>query len=115
NNKQVLQLTVLHFGAPEKMTLKINTNIQREFTVQNGFNAFEVPVDTVKSNMTLAIKATIGKIYSVDTTVLMTPVVYREIDLVHHSHTDIGYSHIQEDVIKIHTENIRRALQLIEK
>jgi len=115
NNKQPLQLTVLHFGAPGKMTVKISTNIQREFTVQNGFNVFEVPVDTVKSNTTLAIKATIDKIYSVDTAVVMTPVVYREIDLVHHSHTDIGYSHIQEDVIKIHTENIRRALQLIEK
>jgi hypothetical protein len=115
NNKQPLQLTALHFGAPEKMTLQINPDTQKEFTVQNGFNVFEVPVDTVKSNTSLVIKASIGKIYSLDTTVMMTPVIYREIDLVHHAHTDIGYSDIQENVIKIHNENIRRALQLIEK
>jgi hypothetical protein len=115
NNKQPLQLTALHFGAPAKMTIKVNPNTQKEFTVQNGFNVFEVPVDTVKSNTSLVIKASIGKIYSLDTTVMMTPVVYREIDLVHHAHTDIGYSDIQENVIKIHNENIRRALQLIEK
>lgn len=115
NNKQPLQVTVLHFGAPEKMTLAISPNIHKEFSVQNGFNVFEIPADMVTSKTDLPIKASIGKIYSLDTTVTMIPVIYREIDLVHHAHTDIGYSHIQEDVIKIHTDNIRRALQLIGK
>lgn len=33
--------------------------------------------------------------------------------LIHHSHNDIGYSHLQTDVAKIQTENIRSALRWI--
>jgi hypothetical protein len=115
NNRQPLKFTVLHFGGPGKATISINESIHKEFAIQNGFNVFEIPVDTVKSNTALRVKANTGRLYSIDTTVILKPVVYREIDLVHHAHTDIGYSHIQEDVIKIHVQNIRRALQLIEK
>lgn len=35
--------------------------------------------------------------------------------LIHHSHNDIGYSHLQTDVAKIQTENIRSALRWIAK
>ena len=35
--------------------------------------------------------------------------------LIHHSHNDIGYSHLQTEVAKIQTENIRAALRWIEK
>ena len=34
---------------------------------------------------------------------------------MHHSHTDIGYSHLQEEVEKIHVNNIYQALHMIEK
>lgn len=112
---QPLELTVLHFGDTRKMKVEINKDIQKEFSVSNGFNVFYVPVSTVNKITNLLVKVKIDDIYSVDTSIIMKPVIYREIDLVHHAHTDIGYSHIQEDVIKIHNENIRRALYLIEK
>jgi alpha-mannosidase len=35
--------------------------------------------------------------------------------LIHHSHNDIGYSHLQTEVAKIQTENIRAALRWIAK
>ncbi len=83
--------------------------------MENGFNVYEVAISSVKEKTSLPVNASIGKILSVDTSIVLTPVIYREIDLVHHSHTDIGYSHIQEDVIQIHVENIKRALRLIER
>jgi hypothetical protein len=112
---QPLQFTVLHFGGTRKMKVEINKGIKKEFSVSNGFNVFYVPVGTVNKKTDLRVNVKIDGLYSADTSIIMKPVIFREIDLVHHAHTDIGYSHIQEDVIKIHNENIRRALYLIEK
>ncbi len=38
-----------------------------------------------------------------------------EFHIIHHSHNDIGYSHLQTEVAKIQTENIRSALRWIAK
>ena len=37
----------------------------------------------------------------------------REVYIVHHSHTDVGYTDLQEQVIYNQTNNIRRAVELI--
>ena len=39
----------------------------------------------------------------------------REVYIVHHSHTDVGYTDLQEQVIYNQTNNIRRAVELIEE
>ncbi len=113
--KQPLRITVLHFGNPATLDLTINGITKKQFPVKNGFNVFEFPVNALKEKTRLNITATIGKLLQVAATVILKPVIYREIDLVHHAHTDIGYSDIQENIVKVHTENIKRALQLIEK
>lgn len=113
--EQPIQITALHFGGPEKLIVNINGKQEKSFNIDNGFSMVEVTVPAVRTNTTIAVQAAIGKLLQVNQPVELKPVTYREIDLVHHAHTDIGYSHIQEDVIKIHTDNIRKALVLIEK
>jgi alpha-mannosidase len=115
NGRQALRFTVLHFGAPTTLFVNINKNINEKFYVKNGFNIFETEVDAVEKNTTISIDASVGKLLKIKQQLTLKPVHYREIDLIHHAHTDIGYSHIQEDAIKIHKENIRQALRLIEK
>ena len=36
----------------------------------------------------------------------------REVYIVHHSHTDVGYTDLQEQVIYNQANNIRRAVEL---
>ncbi|MFM8595469.1 MAG: hypothetical protein ACKOBN_00060 [Flavobacteriales bacterium] len=48
-------------------------------------------------------------------TFLILPTKDLEFDIIHHSHNDIGYSHLQTEVAKIQTENIRAALRWIAK
>jgi alpha-mannosidase len=43
------------------------------------------------------------------------PIIHRDIHLVHHSHTDIGYSHLQAEVETIQNNNIWKALELIDR
>ncbi len=57
-----------------------------------------------------------GKI-SIDSLIVLDvkPIKDLAFHLIHHSHNDIGYSHLQTDVAKIQTENIRSALRWIAK
>jgi hypothetical protein len=115
NNQQPLVFTVLHFGGPQKLNIEINHSRQKPFTINNGINSFEIPINAVTKDTTVFIHATIGKLLTTDKELLFHPVTRREIYLVHNSHNDIGYSNIQEDVIKIQNKNISDALRLIEK
>jgi hypothetical protein len=57
-----------------------------------------------------------GKI-SIDSLFVLEVQPIKDLDfhIIHHSHNDIGYSHLQTDVAKIQTENIRSALRWIAK
>lgn len=114
-DQQALLFSVLHFGQPEKMIIKINGHLQKPFVVKNGINSFEIPVDAVKSKTSLNIYAGIAKLLAVDKTIDVKPVTRREIYLIHNSHNDIGYSDIQEKVEIIQNKNITDALRLIKK
>ncbi len=113
--QQPLQFSVLHFGEPQTMNIEINGKVQPAITVQHGMNSFEIPVDAVSKPTNIRIKASISNLLKLDENITIQPVIPRNIYLIPHSHTDIGYSHIQEDVAKIHTANIRAALRTIER
>lgn len=113
--RQPLQVTVLHFGAPDTLHVHFGGAAAQQFVVQNGAQTFTVPVAAVSEATTLDVVARIGKRLTVRRAVELRPVVRREINLVHHAHTDIGYSHYQDDVVGIHTQNIREALRMVEK
>jgi alpha-mannosidase len=48
-------------------------------------------------------------------TLEILPIKNLQFHIIHHSHNDIGYSHLQTEVAKIQTENIRSALRWIAK
>ncbi|MFM7218382.1 MAG: glycoside hydrolase, partial [Bacteroidota bacterium] len=111
---QPLRVVSLHFGEPDTLMVSFGDTIEASFYLQEGFNVFDLPVPIARQLQAISVQTTIGDYFSMDTVVLQQPVVPREIGLIHHAHTDIGYSHIQEDVIRIHTDNIRKALKLID-
>lgn len=56
-----------------------------------------------------------SKINSLQLPVDVLPIKDLSFHIIHHSHNDIGYSHLQTEVAKIQTENIRSALRWIAK
>lgn len=56
-----------------------------------------------------------SKISSLQLPVDVLPIKDLSFHIIHHSHNDIGYSHLQSEVAKIQTENIRSALRWIAK
>lgn len=115
NGKQPLKINVLHFGKEVKMEVRINHKKQGNFRLKDGMNSFELPVDPVKKTDSLHVFVQYGKTILSNGKVVITPIVHREIDFIHHSHTDIGYSHLQPEVERIHTKDVYDALRMIDK
>jgi hypothetical protein len=112
---QILQVFIDHI-APEQKTIQLVVNsIVKDIKVSNGYNYMEVPIDTVSTPTILNISLKSGNEIIRQIKLLQSPVHRREVDIIHHSHNDIGYSHIQEDVIKVQQQNLMDALDMIDK
>ncbi|POY36789.1 glycoside hydrolase [Solitalea longa] len=115
NGKQIIALTALHFGNDGQLLVKINDKDSFTYTVHNGVNKFDIPVNAVSTKDSVRVRVVSGKNVLVNSYVSLNPAKYRELHFIHHSHTDIGYSHLQPEVLKIHNKNIDDALQMIEQ
>ncbi|RAJ87282.1 glycosyl hydrolase family 38 [Chitinophaga dinghuensis] len=113
NGKQAIALTALHFGATQTVQVNAGGKNVGSFKINDGLNHFDIPVDAVTHPDSVRIAVTDGRKTILDQYIQLSPVTYREISLIHHSHTDIGYSHLQPDVLKIHLKNIDDALKMI--
>ncbi|ANE53483.1 glycoside hydrolase [Flavisolibacter tropicus] len=114
SGKQPVVLTALHFGKDQHLQVKVNRKGNHSFLIKDGVNTFDIPVNAVQKNDSVFIQVSAGKNVMVSKYVLLKPVVHRELHFIHHSHTDIGYSHLQPEVLKIHIKNIDDALHMID-
>ncbi len=113
---QPLLITVMHFGAPTPLEVRDNGQPAGYFVAKNGLNVFEVATAAALAGPRDARIDVLMKDRPImDTTLRLIPIARRDIHLVHHSHTDIGYSHLQAEVEKIQNNNIWKALELIER
>jgi hypothetical protein len=113
--RQILQIYLDHIYPEEKsVSIKINNQTTNAALVA-GFNKIEIPIDTVIKKTDLKVGITIGKVFEKEFQLIQNPVNRREVDIIHHSHNDIGYSHLQQEVINIQYKNIIDALDMIDK
>ncbi len=111
-----LQLTVMHFGAPVKLKLWVNDVPTPDFNVVNGLQILEALVPAqYQMAVRTSIRVALNGAPIIDTVIQVDKLVHRDIHLVHHSHTDIGYSHLQAEVETIQNNNIFKALELIDR
>ncbi|MEZ4755981.1 MAG: hypothetical protein R2817_04040 [Flavobacteriales bacterium] len=111
---QPLQFTVMHFGKPTTMEVWIDGQQgSQKFDITNGLQVIETPI--VGAFTPVKVKARIEQVDLLDTLLIVPKLVHRDIHLVHHSHTDIGYSHLQAEVEQIQNNNIWKALELIDR
>lgn len=115
DGRQPLSVTVLHFGKKEILHALVNKKEAFSFQLDEGINNFEIPVTTVSKEDSVYVLVKYGDTILHDGYVQIAPVIKRIIYFIPHSHTDIGYSHLQSEVEKIHIRNICDALRMINK
>ncbi|MBX2980162.1 MAG: hypothetical protein KF905_12765 [Flavobacteriales bacterium] len=113
----MIRFNVMHFGSSTTMRVRYNDK-EGEYSVvypiNNGINLIDKHVPYNSTSMSFPIRAELGSVV-LDTTIQLSPIIHRDIHLVHHSHTDIGYSHLLAEVETIQNNNIWKALELIDR
>ncbi len=106
--KQQVQVTVNHSGQPATVTVRLG-DISRKEKLTTGTNliTFEIPQQTSASQMTFTL--TNGK-ETKSATVNVTPPRHWQMNFVQHTHTDIGYTRSQTEILAEHLRYIDYAL-----
>ncbi|MBK1894513.1 glycoside hydrolase [Chryseobacterium sp. YIM B02567] len=115
DGKRLITLTTLHFGPEQKITAKINNKDSFSFTMPDGIKTFDIPITLAQEGGKVELSVTSGKKEFLRKTIEAGAIVPRTLYFIHHSHTDVGYSHLQSEVERIHTQNIYDALKMIEE
>ncbi|MEN8228618.1 MAG: glycoside hydrolase family 38 C-terminal domain-containing protein, partial [Bacteroidota bacterium] len=100
---------ILHFGEPAKAQIFINRRLVKETTVKYGYNNVKVGLPTVKQSKEISYKLVIGNLVDKGKLTL-NPVKQWRVNFVQHSHTDIGYTRSQTEILAEHLRFIDYAL-----
>ena len=106
---QRVWVTVDHEGKAASATLRLGDQSQR-VKLEAGENRFFFEVPEVSSAQSLPLTVTRGKEELAAKTVTIEPVRHWRLNLVQHTHTDIGYTRSQMEILAEHLRYIDYAL-----
>ena len=108
---QTIRAEIVHLGGPVQSTVTAGDQII-DAPLELGHNVFRLGIPAVGRSKSFAVRVDIPGNDSLIEDILINPVKHKDIYLLHHSHVDIGYTHIQEEVKHIQTQNIELAIDL---
>ncbi|MFC2158501.1 glycoside hydrolase family 38 C-terminal domain-containing protein [Acidobacteriota bacterium] len=108
---QSIRAEVVHLGPPETARFQIEDSVI-ESSLRFGINTLRLPVPVVKKERRVEIDVSIGTEELPQAVIRLKPVAQKDIYLLHHSHVDIGYTHVQDAVKKIQWEHLETAINL---
>jgi alpha-mannosidase len=111
---QQLRVDIAHYGKQQGVTVDIAAS-QTAFVVEPGYNTLRPTLPVVSAPTRVPVKVTVAGQVLFDDVVPVDPVKPVSIYLLHHSHLDIGYTHVQRDVSKMQAQNLDLALRLAEQ
>lgn len=108
-NEQALRVDVLYLGG--EGTLRLSGPLGRiDGELALGHNRFVIPVPEVKQPMPVRLVGVVdGEEVSASFTV--RPVRRMTVHLIHHTHLDIGYTHLQDEVERLQWQHLEDALR----
>lgn len=106
---QRVWVTVRHEGKPASATLRLGDQVQK-VKLAEGENKFFFEMPEVKSAVKLPLTVTVGKAELASEEVSVAPARHWQMNLVQHTHTDIGYTRSQMEILAEHLRYIDYAL-----
>lgn len=109
---QIVRAKVLHTGKPRTAMLSVDGAEARKLDLVAGSQTVEmlIPPASVKTTVKVDLQVTGKK--PITRNVEVSPVRKWELYLLHHTHLDIGYTHVQSDVEKRQWDHMDKALEL---
>jgi hypothetical protein len=112
---QPIMASVLHLGEPVEATVTVKGSKPVKQMLKSGYKVIEgyAPIVMKPTSVEVDVKVagqSIGK-----KTVTIKPVRKWEVYLLHHSHVDIGYTHVQTEVVRKHWAYFEQVIELARK
>jgi len=96
-------------------TLEVTGNQPQTLLLQTGPQTIELLLPAVKTEKSVNLKLTVDENTVAQGQAILRPVRPWEIHLVHQTHLDIGFTHTQEDVLKLQVAHLKTALEYIDR
>ena len=113
NSFQQVRIEYVYMGEPVNAIIT-SGNIKTSITLDFGYNTIRARLPVVKTSQLFPVTISLqkGKQVLAEKKFELLPVVPRTIHLLHHSHVDIGYTHVQDEVKQIQWKNLESAIKL---
>ncbi|MCC6230339.1 MAG: glycosyl hydrolase family 38 [Phycisphaerales bacterium] len=109
-NYQPLTLSVTHVGAPADAVISTTFGVEEHRTLELGGNRFEIRHPEVREPVEIGVRVMIGGREAYVLSSRVEPVRHWSINLVQHSHTDVGYTRPQTEILAEQVRFIDTAL-----
>jgi hypothetical protein len=108
-NKQMISGNILYFGHPEEAKIFVDGKLLKTQELKFGANYLRLGLPEVTKKKTVKFRLEAGN-FSQETTLEQFPVRHWQVNLVQHTHTDIGYTRSQTEILAEHLRYIDYAL-----
>jgi len=112
--RQPISLQAIHSGKTQTADLLIDGKFSEKTVLNKGVNTIEISVPEVKRETDVTVALSVKSKIIAQTTVKATPVKSRTVYLVQHTHTDIGYTKSQTEILAEHIRYIDYAIEYCE-
>jgi hypothetical protein len=109
---QPVSVSVLHIGEQTEAGVSVNGSEFSKQSLKPGFKVIEGLAPAVQEPTSLQIDAKVAGKSIGKKTLTIEPVRKWEIYILHHSHVDIGYTHIQTEVEQKHWQYYKQVIDL---
>jgi hypothetical protein len=112
---QTIQMSIRHFGDPTKATVQITGAQPTLLDLRPGLQTLDAAVPAVQKETPVTVAVEVDGKTIVTQQQTLKPVRKWELYLLPHSHVDIGYTHVQTDVMKRQWEHLDNAMAFSRK
>jgi len=113
--KQTVQIPVWHFGEESAATVSTTGQPDQELTLERGAHTLQVKMDAVEQETPVHVALKVEGKTIAEQDVVLQPIRKWEVYLLHHTHLDIGYTHLQTDVERRQWEHLENAIEYARK
>ncbi len=112
---QPVLVSVLHIGRPAEAIVEVNGVESTRQALKPGYKVIEGLAPAVREPTSVQIEAKVAGKSIGKQTLTIKPVRKWEVYLLHHSHVDIGYTHVQTEVEQKHWQYYKQVIDLARK
>jgi len=109
--RQCVRVVIVHLGEPSPVTLTIDDCSPVTVTIPQGRHQIDLPIEPVDEDKRLRLRVE-GPALREKRKVTVSPVKRWTVFLLHHTHLDIGYTHLQPEVELKQWEYLEQAMRL---